>query len=388
MHSTYINENRLTEEFVRLTAFDSPSYQERKIAEYVKKELISLGLQVSEDDAAGKLQKEDGTRVLAASNLYARLEGTRTEDMPVLFSAHLDTVNPGIGKKAVIHEDGTITSAKDTVLGADDAAGIAAILEALKAIKENDLPHPPVEILFTVAEEPFCEGSRFIEYDRLRAKEGYVLDLAGDPGLAANEAPSILSMIIEITGKASHAGFAPEEGINALSIAAEALCGTQTGRTKEDLTVNFGTIHGGNGINIVPERVRIEGEIRGISHEQVVSAARQIRETFERAAAKEGGRVSVQMIENIRGYSIPKNSRVVRRFTEAVKAVEGLPEPKLITTFGGSDANRLNENGIETIVVANAMKNCHSTEEYITKEGLIKTAQLTLKLMTECFQGQ
>jgi tripeptide aminopeptidase len=152
--------------------------------------------------------------------------------------------------------------------------------------------------------------------------------------------------------------------------------------------VNFGTIHGGNGINIVPERVRIEGEIRGISHEQVLSAARQIRETFERAAAKEGGRVSVQMIENIRGYSIPKNSRVVRRFTEAVKAVEGLPEPKLITTFGGSDANRLNENGIETIVIANAMKNCHSTEEYISKEGLIKTAQLTLKLMTACFQGQ
>ena len=233
-----------------------------------------------------------------ASNLYGYLKGT-VPGQPLLFSAHLDTVKPGIGKKAVLREDGTITSDGTTVLGADDVSGLTSILEALTVIQEKHLDHPDLEIFITVSEEPYCEGSRFAEYDRLKAKQGYVLDLDGPVGRAAIAAPSIISLKVEVEGKASHAGFAPEKGINALSIAADALSHIRTGRVYNDITVNFGTIHGGSGRNIVPERITIEGEIRGTEHENALCEAELIRQIFEKSAKKYGGSIQFTVTEHI-----------------------------------------------------------------------------------------
>ena len=383
MSELTINRERLLNEFIHLTTFDAPSYHEKEIAGYVKNELKCLGLRVEEDSAYEKLLAEDPARTDTASNIYAYLDGTDKESEPILFSAHLDTVSPGIGKKAVVHEDGTITSSGDTVLGADDAAGLSAILEALRIITENNIPHPPIEILFSVAEEPFCIGSRFFEYDRLKAKEGYVLDLTGPVGTAANAAPSVVSLDIEIKGRAAHAGFSPENGINALTIASEALSKIKTGRVEEDLTVNFGTIQGGNGRNIVPEYIKIQGEIRAGEHAKVLKEAERIRDVFESAAEKADGKLSFSVTENIRAYRIPEERPVVKRFIKAASGVPGVVKPRLITTYGGSDANRLNEHGIETIVAATAMENCHSSNEYTTVPELERAALLTLRLMTD-----
>ena len=215
-----VDRDRIQNEFFQLTAFDAESFHERKIAEYVKEKLRSLGLTVEEDDARERIAKEHPESNETASNIYAYLKGTKQGE-PILFASHLDTVKPGNGKKAILHEDGTITSDGTTVLGADDVSGLVSILEALTVIQEKHLEHPDLEILISVSEEPYCEGTRFVQYERLKAKEGYVLDLDGPVGRAANAAPSILSTKIEIEGKAAHAGFAPELGINALSIAAE-----------------------------------------------------------------------------------------------------------------------------------------------------------------------
>lgn len=377
-----VDRDRIRDEFFKLTAFDSESFHEKRIASYIKSKLISLGLRVEEDGASEKIARAHPGSDETASNIYAYLKGTKPGD-PILFSSHLDTVKPGVGKKAILQEDGTITSDGTTVLGADDVSGLTSILEALTVIQEKHLDHPDLEIFITVSEEPYCEGSRFAEYDRLKAKQGYVLDLDGPVGRAAIAAPSIISLKVEVEGKASHAGFAPEKGINALSIAADALSHIRTGRVYNDITVNFGTIHGGSGRNIVPERITIEGEIRGTEHENALCEAELIRQIFEKSAKKYGGSIQFTVTEHIHSYFVSENSEVVQRFLKA--AGDGLQcaKPECITTYGGSDANRLNEHGIETIVIACAMEKSHSTEEYTVLYELERAAQLTLLLMTD-----
>ena len=200
---------------------------------------------------------------------------------------------PGIGKKAIVGDDGIIRSDGNTVLGADDISGIVSILEALRTIREKGLKHPDIEVLITTAEEPFCEGAKYFDYRILKAKQAYVLDLNGPIGTAAIKAPSIVSFEIEIKGKAAHAGFAPEDGINALNIAVDSLSKLTTGHIDSETTVNFGTISGGTGKNIVPERVTITGEIRSTNHENALIITEEVFQTFRHMAKKAGGSLTV-----------------------------------------------------------------------------------------------
>lgn len=373
-----INKDRLIEEFIHLVSFDSESYEEVQIAEYLKKKLLALGLEVSEDNTK-EIFKDRGYSN-SASNIYAKLAGYEGSQ-PILFSSHMDTVKPGKSKQVVIDENGRITSKGDTVLGADDVSGIVSILEALQVIKEQNIKHPDIEVLFTVAEEPYCEGSKYIDYSKLSAKNGYVLDLVGPVGTAAVAAPSIISLKINIQGVASHAGFAPEKGINALSIAVAALAGIKTGRIDDTTTVNFGTIHGGVGKNIVPDNIEIEGEIRSFSSQNALDEANRIKHIFEDESAKLGGLVTVEIIEHIKAYKVDDNDEVVQHFKKSAGGISRCCS--CINTYGGSDANRLNEHGIKTIVLACAMESCHSKNEYTTIDELVKSASLTLELMSQ-----
>ena len=219
-----VQTERLVQTFCRMVSFDSPSYGEREICDFLTEHLTALGLRVQEDDAA---QRIHGT----AGNLYAYLPATQGMEQlpPLLFSGHMDTVEPSKGKKAIVHADGTITSDGSTVLGADDCAALAAILEALTVMQENHLPHRAIEILFSVAEETYCIGASVFDFSKIRAKEAYVLDLTGAVGGAAVQAPTLLSFRIAVQGKASHAGFHPEQGIHAICVAASAARRLQNG---------------------------------------------------------------------------------------------------------------------------------------------------------------
>ena len=360
-----INEKRLIEQFLRLTAIDAPSGEESAMRAYLTGALARLGIS-AEADGAG--------------NLFARLPGTCAGDA-LLFSAHMDTVSPGRGKHAVRHPDGRITSDGTTVLGADDAAGIAAILEALTVLRESVLPHPDIELLFTAEEERFCQGSARFDYTHLRAKTAYVLDLTGPVGTAAVAAPTILSLDIAVRGRAAHAGFAPEDGINALSIAAEALAKLKTGRVAPDTTVNFGTIEGGAGRNIVPDRIRIAGEVRSLRHEAALHEVQAIENAFRRAAEKLGGVSEVGVTEDLRAYRIAQDEPVVTHLHSALAAL-GWGEPALVETFGGSDNNQFVRHGLRGLVLASAMELVHTTEEYTETPELARSAALTLQLMT------
>lgn len=363
-----VNRERIVDEFVRLTAFDSESYQEQDIMDYLKEELRGLGLQVEVDDIG---------------NVYAFYPAYDPEDQyseGILLSAHMDTVGPGIGKKAIIHEDGRITSDGTTVLGADDAAGLVEIIETLRILKEQKLPHPDIEVLFTVAEEVYARGSKVFDYSKIRSHIAYVLDMSGPVGRAAVAAPSIISLQIEVEGKSAHAGFCPEDGIHAIEIAAKAAAQIRNGHVDKGTTVNIGTIQGGCARNIVPDYCVITGEIRSMDHEKALEQASLIREIFDKEATGKGGSVKVEITEEFQSYRIQEQEPVVERFVQACKEL-GL-SGDLEDTFGGSDNNHFAAHGIRGIVVANAMNEVHTTKEYTTKEELFRAAELTLKLVT------
>ncbi len=364
---------------MHLTRFDAESFHEKEIGRYVENELRLLGAEVTLDVREEYLQEHPDS----CPNIYAFFPGNVIGE-PVLFSAHLDTVSPGNGKAAILHEDGKITSKGDTVLGADDISGIAAILEALRVIKENDLPHPDIEVLITAAEEPFCEGSRHFDFKRIRSKMGYVLDHTGPIGSAALQAPSIISFEVHLQGKAAHAGFAPEKGVNALRMAVKAMQSIRLGRVDAESTVNIGTIRGGSGNNIVPESISLSGEVRSYDHEKAKAHLKEIFAQFEMSAKEAGGEVNCTFTEHIRSYLVKEDARCVARF-QAAAGKAGIKETELLKTFGGSDGNRLNEMGIETIVLACGMEQVHTTQEYTTVKALKQSAGVVLALMTEPF---
>lgn len=375
-----INRKRLVQQFQTLVSIDAESFHERKMADYVKGRLTDLGLQVEEDDKAetilanNKVSSKD-----AAGNLYAVLPATGPGE-PILFGCHLDTVSPGNGKQAIVHEDGTITSDGTTVLGADDVSAITEILEALTVIQEEKIPHPEIEVIAAAAEEPYAQGSRVFDYSKVHAKTAYVFDMSGPVGPAAIAAPSIISFQIEVRGRTAHAGFAPEAGIHAIQIAAAALSRIPNGHIDDQTTVNIGTIHGGIGRNIVPDRVVMSGEIRSLSDETARGQLRKIRETFEQEADRLGGEVEVQSLQQFKAYRISEDEEVVRRYREAGEKA-GVPT-SFVETFGGSDNNHYTENGIRGIVAACAMNKSHTTEEFTSVDDLERAAKLVYYLMT------
>ena len=186
-------EKRVAELFLYLTGIDNASLKEREMADAVEAILDELEIPYTEDDT---WKKTGGN----AGNIFAKLEG---EGEPMLLCAHLDSVAPALGKKAVWKEDGTITSSGDTVLGADDLAGVAEILETLRRLKERNIPHRPIEVLFTYAEELYDVGSEFFDFSQIGSKEAYVLDASGCTGTFLYKAPTIVSFEVQIRGLAS-----------------------------------------------------------------------------------------------------------------------------------------------------------------------------------------
>ena len=237
---------------------------------------------------------------------------------PILLSGHMDTVAPGIGKKPVFHEDGTITSDGTTVLGADDLTGVIAILEGIRAVQEAEIPHRDIEILFAAAEEPFTRGSSEFDFSQMKAKESYVLDVTGPVGTAILQAPTILSFEAAVKGRAAHAGFEPEKGIHAIQTAARAIAALRLGHVDEETTLNVGMISGGSVVNAVPELCTCRGEIRSYSHEKAIETLEDVRHVFETAVKEAGAELSFTHRLHVKAFHLEPDSPVAVHFAGAV----------------------------------------------------------------------
>lgn len=365
-----IQQERLVRLFCELVSIDSPSLGERQMCDRLTAKLRALGMAPEEDGAAARI---GGT----AGNLYACLPGDSALE-PILLSAHMDTVSPACGKRAVVAPDGTVTSDGTTVLGADDLSGVTAILEALTALTESGRPHRPVEILFSAAEETYCTGIRQFDFPRLRSKEVYVFDLAGPVGTAARQAPTILSFRAVFSGRAAHAAFSPEDGIHAVRAAADAVSHIPCGRVGET-TVNIGTIAGGEADNIVPAHCAVTGEVRSFSDRLAREQLCRIGAVCAEAAGRFGASVQFSEQALCTAYCVEPDLPAARRFRSACRAL-GLA-PEIGVTYGGSDNNHFVAHGLSGLVVASGMNCCHSSAEYTTVSELTKAAELALALI-------
>lgn len=368
-----INQKRLTDNFKEMASVDALSFRERDIADILINELTELRFEVYEDNSGSSFGGNAG-------NIYGFLSGS-IKGESVLFSSHMDTVSPGIGKKPILHADGTITSGGSTILGADDAAGLAEIIEGIRAVKESGIAHRDIEVLFSIGEEVYLKGTGKFDFSRIKSKEAYVLDMSGDVGTAAVKAPSLISFQITITGKAAHAGFEPEKGINAVSIAAKAISRLKQGHIDEETTLNIGTISGGEASNIVPEKCVCTGEVRSFSHRKALEQIDTVKRIFSDAANEAGAECQANISVHMEAYQVEKSSSAVTRFLKACRIL-GL-EGNLVSTFGGSDNHNFVSHGINGIVLSCGMYNVHSVHEYTKVNELIKGTELVARLIID-----
>ncbi len=358
--------------FLRLVAIDSESLNERGMIDALKLDLLDLGAEIDEDDC----HKNTGGN---AGNLFARFSGTIDKD-PILLCAHVDTVKPGIGIKAKI-ENGKIFTDGTTVLGGDDKSGIAEIMIALRRIKDSGRPHAPIEVLFTVSEEIGLLGAKGFDKSRIKAPFGYAFDTHRVGELVIG-APSQNSWEVTIHGRESHAGVEPEKGLNAIRIASEAIAAMPLGRIDRESTCNVGRIEGGGATNIVPNKVRIFGEVRSHNASKLDKITADIRQAFEDTIARfkdDGGRMEFTSQTEYKAFSISEKAPVVQL---AKSALRNLDIPFTIGRGGGgSDANIFSAAGIPTIIVGTGMDKVHTVQECIETDQLLLGADFATELI-------
>lgn len=365
-----VNSKRMVEEFLELVRIDSVSGKERQAADRLKEKLAGLGLEVFEDGAGSKVGSDTG-------NIIGRLPGSGSGPV-LMLCAHMDTVEPGRGVKPRI-EGGVIRSAGDTVLGADDKAGIVSILEVLRVIREQSVSHGGLEVVFTIWEEGGLFGAINLDYSLLSARVGYVLDSDGPPGTIVTRAPSQDKVGATIKGRSAHAGMNPEDGINAIQVASHAIAQMKLGRIDHETTCNIGMIAGGKATNIVPDSVTLDGETRSLDAGKREAQTAAMCGAIREAAAKFGAGVDIVTETLYHEFNLSEGSPPVRLAVEAATRL-GLT-PKLEKTGGGSDANIFNSRGIEAAVLGIGMKKVHTTEEYIALDDLSGNAVYLLEIV-------
>ena len=363
-----MNTARLTDRFIRYVSCDSESKNERSFCELIEAELAGLGFSVKRDCAAGEKSGSNGW------NVYAYLPG---QGEPILFSAHMDTVTPGVGVRPVV-KDGVIRTSGDTILGADDKAGIAAVLEAAEMIKEQNLTHRPIEVLFSVCEELGLLGAKYADYSNIKSKQALVLDSSMHDSIV-NEAPAKLEIYVEVTGKAAHAAVAPENGINAIKAAAAAIANIPCGIVDEYTVMNVANFLSPGKSNIVPEKAGFNIDMRSFDNERLDMHVAGVEAALKAACQPLGASYKMEVDRHTDILFVPPNSALIERL-QKVCASMGI-NTKIEKTYGGSDATWLFHNGIDAVNFGTGMTDVHSTDEHISIADLETTTKIVLEMM-------
>lgn len=304
-----------------------------------------------------------------SGNLIAKISAKNTTvTESVLFGVHADTVKPGKNIEPVL-KDGIIRPKGETILGADDKAGIAELFEAVRMAQQ----YPPLEIVISVGEEIGHIGSKNLDAALLRSKIGFVIDTDNLDNIVVG-GPSHMRLNVDIIGKSAHAGMEPEKGISSIKAASHAISTLKEGWIDHETTVNIGIINGGQVLNAVPEKTNVKIECRSQSHEKCLYQSNLIKEVFVTAAKAIGAQAEVKMELGTTAFRVSEDARVVRVAKQAVSLV-GL-EPKILTPCGGSDATSYNEKGIETIVIGMGAKAIHTKEENIAVEDMVNAVAI------------
>ena len=365
--------DRLVSEFIELVKIDSETGYEEKISVVLKAKFEALGFTVEEDDAKEKTGHE-------SNNLICTLPATKDDADPIFFNAHMDTVVPGkniqpIVENEIIRSDGT------TILCADDKAGVTAILEMVRLVKENDIPHGQLQVIITVGEEAGLVGAKVLDASLIDAKYGYAVDSHGKVGGLIVASPTQAKFEITCHGKTAHAGVAPEEGVSAITLGAKAISNMKLGRIDEHTTANIGRFEGGKATNIVSDEATIVAEARSLVREKLDHQIEQMKQACKEAEEEVGGSIDVNVKIMYEGYNHDEQAQVVQVANEAAKRV-GL-EPELKATGGGSDANVISSYGFPMLNLCVGYENIHTPEEKIAVSEMMKISSLLTGIVQE-----
>jgi tripeptide aminopeptidase len=370
---------RLNETFAELCRISSPFGSERAIADDVTARLRAMGLEVSEDDAAGPAQA-------GAGNLLARIEPRRPvpghggDARWILLCAHLDTVDQTAPIEPVV-VDGGWENANDGILGADNKAAVAVILEVARRATVEGTP-VGIEILLTVAEENGLLGAAHFDASRLRSEFGYVFDHATPIGEVVTASPTYYRVGAEFHGRAAHAGIRPEEGRSAILAAALAIAAMPAGRIDAETTANVGSVTGGVGsTNVVAERARLLAEARSIDPEKAETTVARMIDAITDGAATAECDVDITTKRLFSGYRQRPSSPAVVAAEGALRACGY--EPRRIATGGGSDANALELAGLPCVNLANGTERNHEPTERVSVAALEGMLDVVLALLDE-----
>ncbi len=367
-----INEKRLLEEFLKLVQIDSETKHEEQISQVLQEKFKQLGLHVVEDNTQHITGHGSG-------NLICTLKGTKKDVPPIYFTAHMDTVVPGKGVKPIV-KDGYVQSDGTTILGADDKAGLATIIEVIRVIKENKLEHGDIQFIITVGEESGLVGAKALDPELICAQFGFALDSDGEVGTIVTAAPAQAKIKTVIYGKSAHAGVAPEKGISAINIAAKAIAKMPLGRIDEETTANIGRFEGGQATNIVCDRVDILAEARSLQEEKLEKQVNTMKTIFEETAQSFGGRAEVKIHKAYSAFKLGEKDAVVQVAKQAAQEIGR--KPRLVQSGGGSDANVISGYGIPTVVLGVGYEGIHTTEERIPVQELNKLAEMVLAIVS------
>jgi tripeptide aminopeptidase len=356
-----IDQERLLNTFLALVQIDSPSGQEEAISAEVADRLRKLDVDVTVD---------------RLGNVLGRLEG---QGEPLLLSAHVDTVSPGTGIKPIV-TDGVVRTDGTTILGGDDKSGVAVVLEVLTVLRQ-DGQVPALEIAFSVGEEIGLLGAKAMDVGWFRARQALILDAGGPLNDIVYAAPVSDKFDAVVHGRAAHAGSNPEAGINAITVASQAIAQMRLGRIDEGTTANIGIIRGGQAVNVVPDRVEIRGEARSHDVSKLDAQIASMRVALENAVTShEGARLELDIQRSYEAYRLDQDAPIMQRVTQALQAM-GEEEPTFHATGGGSDANIFNARGIAAVPISTGMQAVHTTDESIAVADMARCAELVLHVL-------
>jgi tripeptide aminopeptidase len=368
--ATHAERRQLGETFASLCRIESPSGRERECADWVAAELDGMGVGV-EEDGAGAAAGSD------AGNLLARLPGRGAES--ILLCAHLDTV-PLTARVEPVVVNGGWENSGDGILGADNKAAVAVILELVRRLR--GLPEPPevgVELLFTVCEEVALRGAKAFDASRLVSRFGYVFDHASPIGEIVLASPTYYRIVADVHGRAAHAGIRPESGRSAILAAARGVAAMRIGRLDPETTANVGTISGGTNANVVPERCHVEAEARSIDASRAEATATEMVDHLQEAADASECDLDVTVERMFEGYRTRARDPQVSLAELALR--ECGYEPRQIATGGGSDANALQPSGFACTNLANGTERNHEPTERVSVDALEGMLEVAIALV-------
>ncbi len=366
-----VNQERLVQTFVDLARQNTPPRHEAAASLIARDILLGLGFECKYDAAGEKVGGDIG-------NLIAFRKGTVAGAPPIFFSAHFDTVEPTPGLEPIIDGD-IIRSDGRTIVGADDKCGVAPILEAMRVITEENIPHGDIQLLLTICEEIGLVGASHMDPADINARYGYVLDSGPPVGSFVYSAPTQDIFEVWIHGKPAHAGAQPEDGVSALIVAAKAIARMKLGRVGPETTANVGIITGGTATNIIPAEVYLKCEARSRNQTKLDKQRDHMIACFQEEADAAGATVEVKSYTAYTTYELKPEDPVLAIGLEACARI-GL-ESHLRVTGGGADSNIFNAFGVPTTVLGCGMVNIHRHDEYVRISDMVKSAQLVISIV-------